>query len=78
MAVVSHSHLDGATEAFLATLNIKARMSAGSSLKLLMVARGEADVYPRLDLEADRSGTARQRQTCGTQALSRGAPQLTN
>jgi 3'(2'), 5'-bisphosphate nucleotidase len=48
MAVVSHSHLDGATEAFLATLNIKARMSAGSSLKLLMVARGEADVYPRL------------------------------
>jgi 3'(2'), 5'-bisphosphate nucleotidase len=48
MAVVSHSHLDGATEAFLARLNIKARMSAGSSLKLLMVARGEADVYPRL------------------------------
>jgi 3'(2'), 5'-bisphosphate nucleotidase len=48
VAVVSHSHLDPATEAFLAKLKIKACSSAGSALKLLMVARGEADVYPRL------------------------------
>jgi 3'(2'), 5'-bisphosphate nucleotidase len=45
VAVVSHSHLDAATEAFLAKL--KARSGAGSSLKLVMLARGEADVYPR-------------------------------
>jgi 3'(2'), 5'-bisphosphate nucleotidase len=47
VAVVSHSHLDPATEAFLATLKIARRSSAGSSLKLLMLAQGQADVYPR-------------------------------
>ena len=47
VAVVSHSHLDPATEAFLAKLTIASRSSAGSSLKFLLVARGEADVYPR-------------------------------
>jgi 3'(2'), 5'-bisphosphate nucleotidase len=47
VAVVSHSHLDPATEAFLATLKIAQRSSAGSSLKLLTLARGQADVYPR-------------------------------
>jgi 3'(2'), 5'-bisphosphate nucleotidase len=46
-AVVSHSHLDPATEAFLAKLKIAARSSAGSSVKLIEIARGEADVYPR-------------------------------
>lgn len=47
VAVVSHSHLDAATEQFLAKLRIAKRSSAGSSLKFLLVARGEADVYPR-------------------------------
>jgi 3'(2'), 5'-bisphosphate nucleotidase len=47
VAVVSHSHLDAETEAFLAKLKIARRSSAGSSLKFLLVARGEADVYPR-------------------------------
>jgi 3'(2'), 5'-bisphosphate nucleotidase len=47
VAVVSHSHLDADTEAFLAKLKITKRSSAGSSLKFLLVARGEADVYPR-------------------------------
>jgi 3'(2'), 5'-bisphosphate nucleotidase len=47
VAVVSHSHLDAATDSFLAKLKIKARSGAGSSLKLVMLARGEADVYPR-------------------------------
>jgi 3'(2'), 5'-bisphosphate nucleotidase len=47
-AVVSHSHLDAATEAFLAKLDIAARSSAGSSVKLIEIARGSADVYPRL------------------------------
>ena len=47
VAVVSHSHLDSATEEFLAKLKIAGRSSAGSSLKFLQVAQGEADVYPR-------------------------------
>jgi 3'(2'), 5'-bisphosphate nucleotidase len=47
VAVVSHSHLDPETEVFLARLKIAKRSSAGSSLKFLLVARGEADVYPR-------------------------------
>jgi 3'(2'), 5'-bisphosphate nucleotidase len=47
VAVVSHSHLDGATEYFLSKHSIAKRSSAGSSLKFLLVARGEADVYPR-------------------------------
>jgi 3'(2'), 5'-bisphosphate nucleotidase len=47
VAVVSHSHLDADTEAFLAKLKIAKRSSAGSSLKFLLVARGDADVYPR-------------------------------
>ena len=46
-ALVSHSHLDVETEAFLAKLKIAGRSSAGSSIKFLAIARGEADVYPR-------------------------------
>lgn len=46
-ALVSHSHLDAETEAFLAKLKIAARSSAGSSIKFLAIAEGEADVYPR-------------------------------
>jgi 3'(2'), 5'-bisphosphate nucleotidase len=47
VAVVSRSHLDPATEAFLAKLKIASRSDAGSALKFLEVAQGEADVYPR-------------------------------
>jgi 3'(2'), 5'-bisphosphate nucleotidase len=47
VAVVSRSHLDPATEAFLAKLKIAGRSDAGSALKFLEVARGVADVYPR-------------------------------
>ncbi len=46
-ALVSLSHLDPETEAFLAKLKIAKRSSAGSSIKFLAIARGEADVYPR-------------------------------
>lgn len=46
-AVVSHSHHDAPTEAFLAKLNIAERSSAGSAVKFLAVAEGRADVYPR-------------------------------
>src|SRR5262245_13341655 len=47
VAVVSRSHHDPATEAFLASLKIAGRSDAGSALKFLEVARGVADVYPR-------------------------------
>ena len=46
-ALVSLSHLDPETEAFLAKLKIAKRSGAGSSVKFLEIARGEADVYPR-------------------------------
>lgn len=46
-ALVSFSHLDSETEAFLAKLNIVERSSFGSSVKFVSLAKGEADVYPR-------------------------------
>jgi 3'(2'), 5'-bisphosphate nucleotidase len=48
VAVASRSHRDYQTEEFLARFPVKAFVSAGSSLKLCMVATGEADIYPRL------------------------------
>jgi 3'(2'), 5'-bisphosphate nucleotidase len=47
VAVVSRSHLDAETETFLSGLKIASRSDAGSSLKFLLVASGQADVYPR-------------------------------
>ncbi|WP_457795987.1 3'(2'),5'-bisphosphate nucleotidase CysQ [Methylocystis sp. S23] len=46
-ALVSKSHLDPETSAFVARLDIVDRISAGSSLKFCAVAEGRADVYPR-------------------------------
>ena len=46
-AVVSRSHLDPETEAFLGKLKIGQRSGVGSSVKFLAIAKGEADVYPR-------------------------------
>ena len=46
-ALVSRSHADPATEAYLAKLPVKERRRAGSALKFCVVAEGQADVYPR-------------------------------
>lgn len=47
--VASRSHGDeSALDAFLAGRKVASRTNAGSSLKLCLVAAGEADVYPRL------------------------------
>jgi 3'(2'),5'-bisphosphate nucleotidase len=46
-ALVSLSHLDPVTEAFLAKLKIAERSGIGSSVKFVTLAKGEADVYPR-------------------------------
>ncbi|MCK0508131.1 3'(2'),5'-bisphosphate nucleotidase CysQ [Aromatoleum anaerobium] len=47
--VASRSHGDAhALDAFLGTRKIRSLKSAGSSLKICLVASGEADLYPRL------------------------------
>lgn len=48
--VASKSHLSEETQTFIDNLNTKEieQVSKGSSLKLCMVAEGEADIYPRL------------------------------
>ncbi|MEQ9307097.1 MAG: 3'(2'),5'-bisphosphate nucleotidase CysQ [Marinoscillum sp.] len=45
--VASRSHLNEDTEAFMSGLSSPEIVSKGSSLKLLMVAEGAADLYPR-------------------------------
>jgi 3'(2'), 5'-bisphosphate nucleotidase len=47
-AVVSHSHLDSATQGWLRKHEIADTVKAGSSIKFCRVAEGKADVYPRL------------------------------
>ena len=70
VAVVSRSHLDPATEAFLAKLKIAGRSDVGSALKFLEVARGVADVYPRFgptmewDTAAGHAVLDRRRRPC--------------
>jgi 3'(2'), 5'-bisphosphate nucleotidase len=46
--VASKSHLNQATRDFIANLGHTTLVQAGSSLKLLRIAEGEADIYPRL------------------------------
>lgn len=48
VAIASRSHLTPETEHFLARYHVAQRRSAGSSLKFCLLARGEADIYPRL------------------------------
>ena len=48
MAVASRSHGNAETEALLRRWRVRDRRNIGSSLKFCLVARGEADVYPRL------------------------------
>ncbi len=46
--VASKSHLNDATRNFITNLGPTTLVQAGSSLKLLRIAEGEADIYPRL------------------------------
>jgi 3'(2'), 5'-bisphosphate nucleotidase len=48
IAAVSRSHLDAATDAFVARLPNATRLVCGSALKFCRVAEGTADLYPRL------------------------------
>ncbi|GGH13460.1 3'(2'),5'-bisphosphate nucleotidase CysQ [Alsobacter metallidurans] len=47
VALVSRSHLDPDTKAFLATRPCASTLTAGSALKFCMLAQGDGDVYPR-------------------------------
>lgn len=47
VVVASKSHRTPETDAFIATLKVASILSASSSVKLCLVAEGEADVYPR-------------------------------
>lgn len=46
--ICSRSHLNEATQAFVDQLDAPVLISKGSSLKFLSIAKGEADIYPRL------------------------------
>ncbi len=46
--VCSRSHLNEGTQAFIDQLNAPEKVSQGSSLKFLILAKGEAHLYPRL------------------------------
>ncbi len=46
--VCSRSHLNEGTQAYIDRLNNPIKISKGSSLKFLVLATGEADLYPRL------------------------------
>jgi 3'(2'), 5'-bisphosphate nucleotidase len=47
VALASKSHDVPATEAFLKAIHCGERVSIGSSLKFCLLAKGEADIYPR-------------------------------
>jgi len=47
VALTSQSHANRATDGFLAAYNVRARRAVSSSLKFGLIARGEADLYPR-------------------------------
>jgi 3'(2'), 5'-bisphosphate nucleotidase len=76
-ALVSRSHCDPKTEAFLARQNIKDRIDAGSSLKFCRLAEGVADIYPRFGntMEWDTAaGDAVLRAAGGVVLTPEGAP----
>jgi len=45
--VASRSHRNPELEAYIGTMTVKQSVSRGSALKFCLVARGEADLYPR-------------------------------
>jgi 3'(2'), 5'-bisphosphate nucleotidase len=47
IAAVSRSHPDTETSRYLAALPLRATIACGSSLKFCLIARGDADIYPR-------------------------------
>lgn len=76
-AVASRSHMSPEGEAWMARWPIASRRDAGSSLKFCLLARGEADLYPRLGptMEWDTAaGDAVLRAAGGMVTTIEGAP----
>jgi len=76
-AVVSGSHADAGTDAFLARYAVRSCRAIGSSLKFCAIAAGKADLYPRLGrtMEWDTAaGHAVLRAAGGTVETLDGAP----
>jgi 3'(2'), 5'-bisphosphate nucleotidase len=76
-AVASRSHNSPETEAYLDQFDVASRVSRGSSLKICMVAVGEADLYPRLAPTCEwdiAAGDAVLRAAGGTLDAPDGAP----
>lgn len=79
VALVSKSHLDPETKAFLAREPVARSLAIGSSLKFCLLARGEADVYPRFGptMEWDTAaGDAVLRASGGATLAPNGGPLL--
>ncbi len=77
VAVGSRSHMTKETEDFLARFAVAERRDSGSSLKFCAIARGEADIYPRLapTMEWDTAaGDAVLRAAGGTVTTPEGKP----
>jgi 3'(2'), 5'-bisphosphate nucleotidase len=77
--VASKSHRNQETNDFIAKLQVKTLVSAGSSLKFCLVATGDADLYPRLGptMEWDTAaGDAVLRAAGGTVTTLDGKPFL--
>ena len=75
--VASRSHNSPATDAYLAGVPIASHVSRGSSLKICMVASGEADLYPRLAPTCEwdiAAGDAVLRAAGGTLSAPDGTP----
>lgn len=70
--VASKSHLSAETQAFIDALDAQEveQISKGSSLKLCMVATGEADIYPRL-------GPTMEWDTAAADAIARESGKMT-
>ncbi|HRK17784.1 MAG TPA: 3'(2'),5'-bisphosphate nucleotidase CysQ [Hyphomicrobiaceae bacterium] len=48
VVATSQSHMNAATERFLEPYSTSSRIRMGSSLKFCLIARGDADIYPRI------------------------------
>jgi 3'(2'), 5'-bisphosphate nucleotidase len=78
-ALVSQSHLNRATERFLDGYKVVDRRAVSSSLKFGLIARGEADVYPRVGPTSEwdtAAGHAVLGAAGGTVTMLDGAPLL--
>jgi 3'(2'), 5'-bisphosphate nucleotidase len=72
--VASRSHLNAETQTFIDALQSPELVSKGSSLKFLMLADGQADVYPRFapTMEWDTAAAHAIVNQCGMRVLQQG------